>query len=239
MGKLQTEPSPSTALHGRHLPPLEAGDHLDQATFHARYEAMPPDFRAELIGGVVFVPSPLRLEHGVSHALVMGWLIHYSIATPGTQVWDNTTAILGDDSEPQPDAALIIEPARGGQTSVSEEEYVTGPPELIVEVASSSESIDLHAKRRDYEQARVLEYVVVVLRQRMVRWFVLQDGTYREVEADAHGLFKSAVFPKLWLDTSALLRLDVQEVMTTLQHGIETPEHAVFVQQLQARHSAS
>jgi Uma2 family endonuclease len=238
MGKLQTVPSPSTALHERHLPPLEAGDHLDQATFHARYEAMPPDFHAELIGGVVFVPSPRRLEHGVSHALVMGWLIHYSIATPGTQVWDNTTAILGDDSEPQPDAALIIEPESGGQTSVSEDGYATGPPELIVEVASSSESIDLHAKRRDYEQAGVLEYVVVVLRQRAVRWFVLQDGTYREVGADASGLFKSSVFPGLWLDAPALLRCDIRQVMATLQHGIETPEHAAFVQQLQARRSA-
>src|SRR5438445_7270182 len=84
MEKLQTAPSPYTALTVPRLPPLEAGDHLDQATFHTRYEAMPPDFRAELIGGVVFVPSPLRLEHGVSHALVMGWLIHYSIATPAS-----------------------------------------------------------------------------------------------------------------------------------------------------------
>ena len=108
-----------------------------------------------------------------------------------------------------------------------------------MEVASSSESIDLHAKRRDYERAGVLEYVVVVLCQRMVRWFVLQDGTYREVEADAHGLFKSTVFPGLWLDASALLRLDVRQIMATLQHGIETPEHAAFVQQPQARPSAS
>ena len=127
----------------------------------------------------------------------------------------------------------------GDSLRISEDGYATGPPELIVEVASSSESIDLHAKRRDYEQAGVLEYVVVVLRQRMVRWFVLQDGTYREVEADTHGLFKSTVFPGLWLDASALLRLDVRQVMATLQHGIETPEHAAFVQQLQARRSAS
>jgi Uma2 family endonuclease len=239
MGKLQTAPSPSTAWPGRPLPPLEAGDHLDQATFHARYEAMPPDFRAELIGGVVFVPSPLRKEHGSHHALVMGWLTNYWIATPGTETLDNTTAILGDESEPQPDAALIIEPASGGQTSVSEDGYATGPPELIVEVASSSESIDLHRKRRDYEQAGVLEYVVVVLRQRVVRWFVLQDGTYREVEADAGGLFKSIVFPGLWLDAPALLRRDGRQVMATLQHGIETPEHAAFVQHLQARRSAS
>ena len=94
MGKLQTVLAPSTALHGRHLPPLEAGDHLDQATFHARYEAMPSDFRAELLGGVVFVPSPLRLEHGESHALVMGWLTNYWSATPGTSVRDNATTIL-------------------------------------------------------------------------------------------------------------------------------------------------
>jgi Uma2 family endonuclease len=238
MEKVQTVPSPSTALHGRHLPRLEAGDHLDQATFHARYAAMPPDFRAELLGGVVFVPSPLRKEHGRHHALVMGWLTNYWIATPGTETMDNTTAILGDDSEPQPDAALIIEPARGGQTSVSEEGYVTGPPELIVEVASSSESIDLHAKRRDYEQAGVLEYVVVVLRQRVVRWFVLQDGTYQEVAADASGIFTSTIFPGLWLDAPSLIGLNGRQVMATLQHGIETPEHATFVQQLQARRGA-
>src|SRR5207245_3471933 len=120
-------------------------------------------------------------------------------ATPGTETMDNATAILGDDSEPQPDAALIIEPESGGQTSVSEDGYATGPPELIVEVASSSESIDLHAKRRDYEQAGVLEYAVVVLRQRVARWFVLQDGTYRDMEADASGIFKSRVFPGLWV----------------------------------------
>ena len=239
MEKLQTAPAPPAVLSVPHLPLLEAGDHLDQATFHARYEAMPPDFRAELIGGVVFVPSPLRSEHGVSHALVMGWLTNYWGATPGTQVRDNATAILGEESEPQPDATLVIEPERGGQSRISEDGYATGPPELIVEVASSSESIDLHAKGRDYEQAGVLEYVVVVLRQRTVCWFVLQDGTYREVAGDAHGVFKSTVFPGLWLDAPALLRLDVRQVMTTLQHGIETPEHAAFVQQLQARRSAS
>jgi len=239
MEKLQTAPAPYAILRVPHLPPLEAGDHLDQATFHARYAAMPPDFRAELIGGVVFVPSPLWLEHGVSHALVMEWLTNYWGATPGTQVRDNATAILGDESEPQPDAALVIEPGSGGQSNVSEDGYATGPPELIVEVASSSESIDLHAKRRDYEQAGVLEYVVVVLRQRVVRWFVLQDGMYEELRADASGLCKSTVFPGLWLDAPALFRLDVRQVMATLQHGIEAPEHAVFMQQLQARRSAS
>lgn len=40
----------------RTLPPLVAGQRLDRATFHERYEAMPPDTWAELMGG----PSPCR-----------------------------------------------------------------------------------------------------------------------------------------------------------------------------------
>lgn len=239
MGKLRTAPAPHAAPTESHLPPLEAGDHLDQATFHERYEAMPAGFRAELIRGIVFVPSPLRKEHGKHHALVMGWLTNYWIATPGTEILDNATAILGDFSEPQPDAALIIEPICGGQTDLSADGYMLGPPELIVEVASSSESIDLHAKRRDYEQAGVLEYVVVLLRQRAVRWFVLQEDGYREVDASAGGIFTSTVFPGLWLHAPALLRLDGQQVMDTLRQGLATPVHAAFVQQLQQRRSAS
>jgi len=235
MGKRQTAPAPHAALAVPHLPCLEAGDHLDQATFHARYEAMPEDFCAELIGGVVFVLSPLRSEHGEYHALVMGWLTHYWIATPGTRVRDNATTILGDFSEPQPDASLIIDPACGGQTRLSADGYATGPPELIVEVASSSEAIDLHTKRRDYEQAGVLEYVVVVLRQRLVRWFVLQEGVYREAAAGEQGVITSTVFPGLRLHVPALLRLDGQQVMATLRQGLETPEHTAFVRQLQER----
>lgn len=239
MGKVQTNPVPHTVLIASHLPPVEAGDHLDQPTFHARYKAMAEDFRAELLGGIVLVPSPLRKEHGKHHALVMGWLTHYWIATPGTEPLDNATAILSDSSEPQPAAALIIDPACGGQTGLSEDGYVTGPPELIVEVASSSASIDLHVKRRDYEQAGVREYVVILLRQRAVRWFILRDGAYQEVSAGESGMFVSTVFPGLWLHAPALLGLDGQQVMDTLRQGLETPAHAAFVHQLQERHSTA
>ena len=220
------------------MPRVEAGDHLDQATYHERYKAMPPGFRAELIGGVVIVLSPLLPEHGECHALVIGWLINYSIATPGTRVRDNATAILGPTSEPQPDAALIIDPGYGGQTGIAADGYATGAPELIVEVASSSASIDLHAKRRDYEQAGVLEYVVVILRQRVVRWFILQAGTYHAVTAGLDGIFTSTVFPGLWLDTEALLQLNGSMVMDTLHRGLASPEHAAFVQQLQRQRQA-
>ena len=69
---------------------------LDQPTFHERYKAMPSAFRAELIGGVVIVPSPLSSGHGFHHALVMTWLGNYWIATPGTKADDHMAAILGE-----------------------------------------------------------------------------------------------------------------------------------------------
>jgi Uma2 family endonuclease len=224
-----------TAYVQQHIPPLEAGDHVDQPTFHERYKAMPSAFRAELIGGVVIVPSPLSPGHGFYHALVMGWLVNYGIATPGTKAGDNMTTILGETSEPQPDGALIIDPASGGQTGLSEDRYLAGPPELIVEVASSSASIDLHTKCYDYERAGVLEYAVVVMRQGVIRWFVLQDGTYQELSADADGIFRSRVFPGLWLHANALLQLDGVTVMDVLRQGLATPEHAAFVQWLRER----
>src|SRR5438477_2701594 len=97
------------------LPLLENGDRLDQKTFHARYEAMPEDVRAELIGGIVYMSSPLKPRHGRMHVKLMGWLWTYEEATPGVELYDNTTAILGPESEPQPDAYLLVSPEKGGQ----------------------------------------------------------------------------------------------------------------------------
>lgn len=227
------EPTRSTTPH--ELPPLENGDYLDQPTFHERYLAMPAGFRAELIEGVVFVPSPLKMNHGRHHGLVMGWLMNYGAATPGVIFSDNPTVILGDRSEPQPDAVLMIDPACGGQAEVSEEDFLEGPPELIVEVASSSEAYDMHGKRRDYERAGVLEYLVVLLRENAVRWFVLEDGAYRNLEPDEDGVFRAHVFPGLWLDPNALLQLDARRLLDTLQQGLNHPGHAAFVEELARR----
>ena len=216
------------------LPPLEPGDRLDQKTFHARYEAMPPGTRAELIGGVVHMPSHLKPRHGRMHAKLMGWLSDYEEATPGVEVYDNTTAILGTESEPQPDVYLIVAPAKGGQMQENADEYLEGAPELIAEVALSSEAIDLHAKKNDYEQAGVKEYLVVALRQRRVYWFILREGRYVDLLPGPDGLLRSEVFPGLWLDPAALLRLDSARVLEVQRLGLATPEHAVFVARLAA-----
>jgi Uma2 family endonuclease len=213
-------------------PPLEAGDHLDQKTFHARYEAMPQGTRAELIGGVVYMASAMKLPHARFQRRISVWLGDYEDATPGVEGGDSPSTILGDDSEPQPDACLFIRPELGGQIRIGKDEYIRGAPELVVEVASSTESYDLHAKKRDYERAGVREYVVIAVRQRKVFWFVLRDGSFEPMPPDAEGFYRSQVFPGLWLDPDALLRLDGKRMREVLGQGIGTAEHAEFVKGL-------
>jgi Uma2 family endonuclease len=217
------------------LPPLEAGDHLDQQTFHERYEAMPKHTRAELIKGVVYMPPPLKPPHGRMHAKLMGWLSDYEEATPGVELYDNTTVILGPESEPQPDAYLIVSQAKGGQTRLNDRGYLEGPPEFIAEIASSADSMDLHGKRTDYERAGVKEYLVVVLRQARVLWLVLRSGRFEELAPGADGILRSEVFPGLWLDPAALLRLDTRRVLEVLRQGLASPEHGAFVGRLAGR----
>jgi Uma2 family endonuclease len=214
------------------LPPLEPGDHLDQKTFHARYEAMPEHVRAELIEGVVYLPSPLKPRHGRPHSQLMGWLMLYKAATPGTDVLDNTTAILGEFSEPQPDACPLILPEYGGQTRETEDDYLAGAPELVAEVASSSEAYDLHSKRRDYEKAGVLEYLVLIVRSARAVWFVRRDQGFQPLAPGPDGILRSELFGGLWLDAAALFHRDTARVHEVLRQGLASADHAGFLQRL-------
>ena len=232
------EPVPVRLKQPEEVPPLENGDHLDQKTFHERYEVMPENVKAELIGGIVYMASPLKRRHGRPHIRTNVWLGYYQIATPGTDCSDNTSTILSDSSEVQPDTTLIVLPECGGQTSVSETDYIVGPPELIAEIASSSESIDLHRKRDDYEREGVTEYVVVAVRQKRVFWWHLSSGKYEALIPDAEGVIRSKVFPGLWLDPVALVEMNGQRLLDVLRQGLASPEHAEFVTKLAAAKSA-
>jgi Uma2 family endonuclease len=196
---------------------------------------MPEDVRAELIGGIVYMSSPAKRDHGRYTTRVIGWLTDYEESTPGVEALDNTTNILGDDSEAQPDGCLFILPEKGGQTWENSRGYLCGPPELAAEIASSSEAIDLHAKKRDYEKAGVLEYLVVALRQEKVFWFRSRRGKFKEMSPGADGILRSEVFPGLWLDPAALLRRDTKRLAEVLRQGLASPEHAAFVKKLASK----
>jgi Uma2 family endonuclease len=215
------------------LPPLENGDRLSRAEFERRYEAMPHLKKAELIEGVVYVPSPVRhRQHGAPHALLIGWLIQYAAHTPGIEVGDNSSVRLDLDNEPQPDAVLLIDPTCGGQSRLSDDGFIEDAPELVAEVASSSVSYDLHAKLHVYRRNGVREYVVWRVLNREIDWFVLRAGQYERCPVDADGLLRSEVFAGLWLDPTALVQGNLARVLAVVQQGLASPEHATFVARL-------
>ena len=145
---------------------------------------------------------------------------------------DNSTARLDLDNEPQPDAVLLIDPARGGQARISADDYIENAPELVAAVASSSVSIDLNTKLHVYRRNGVREYVVWRVLDRAVDWFVLRDGQYERLVPDEEDLLRSEIFPGLWLDVPALLRGDVAGVLAAVQRGLTSPEHNAFVARL-------
>ncbi|MFP5272681.1 Uma2 family endonuclease [Coleofasciculus sp.] len=214
-------------------PPLESGDRLTRIEFERRYQQMPDNKKAELIEGVVYVASPVRANrHGKPHAQIIGWLLMYESETPGAYLADNTTVRLDADNEPQPDALLRIEPEVGGNSRITEDDYIEGAPELIVEVAASSASYDLNDKLNAYRRNGVQEYIVWQSYENRIDWFCLEEGRYVSVEPDETGIIKSRVFPGLWLAVNALREGNLAEVLAVLQQGIQTAEHQVFVQRL-------
>ena len=232
---IATAPKSAVPRNGR-LEPLENGDRLTAPEFLRRYEAMPHIKKAELIEGVVNLGSPVRFDvHSVPDALIQTWLGTYAFETPGTQVGGNGTVQLDIDNVPQPDALLRVVETCGGASHLDSEGYLVGPPELVVEIAASSSSIDLHDKLRAYRRNGVKEYLVSRTTEAEFDWFVLAEGVYQRQAPDAKGYCRSVTFPGLVLNVPALLAQNGASVLATLNSALRSPSHRTFVSKLSVR----
>ncbi|MBD2269846.1 Uma2 family endonuclease [Anabaena sp. FACHB-1391] len=216
------------------IPPLTNGDKLTRYEFERRYNAVSKPKKAELIEGIVYImPAALRFRsHGQPHGRILTWLGNYEAMTPGVALGVEPTVRLDLDNEPQPDAVLIIIPEAGGQTRISEDDYIEGPPELVVEIAASSVAIDLHGKKQAYRRNGVREYIVWQVLDEKLSWFSLQEGEYLELAPNEEGVLQSRVFPGLWLAVNELLTGNMQVVLNVLQTGLQSVEHADFIEKL-------
>jgi Uma2 family endonuclease len=203
--------------------------------FERRYKAM-PNVKAELLDGVVYVmSSPVSADHGNPHAKFVSWLGYYAAHTPGVEEGDNTTTRLSVNNEVQPDAYLRIMETHGGVSQIDEDRYVAGAPELIGEVARSSSSYDRSVKMPIYRRDGVREFILWRVDDSAIEWFILRGGDYQLLTPGDDGIVRSETFPGLWLDVGAMLRFDGAAVFRALQLGIDSSEHARFVEQLRQR----
>lgn len=208
------------------IPLLENGDRLTRHEFERRYTAMPYQKRgsnkAELIEGIVYMASPLRIRsHAQPHSQITGWLVSYQANTPNLMVGIEPTVRLDLDNEFQPDAVMFI-PGRGA--NITADDYIAGAPELVIEIAASTVSIDLHEKKAAYRRNGVQEYIVWRTLDREIDWFSLQDGEYIRLESDENGVIKSQVFSGLWLAVESMLSGSMADIFAILQAGLNSIE---------------
>lgn len=198
-----------------------------------RYEEMPRLKKAELIQGIVYMGSPVRADrHGIPDSRMQGWLWTYVAATPGVRAASNSTTFLSQEDVFQPDAMLWLLPECGGQATLRDSGYIQGAPELVVEIAASSASIDLHEKRSVYLAAGVREYLVWRTEQRTLDWWTAEGSEFLPLPRENGDLICSRVFAGLWLNVTALLSGDDGRVLQALQEGLSSAAHSTLV----ARH---
>jgi Uma2 family endonuclease len=227
--------TPSDSPARAKVPWLDPGDQLTRDEFERRFDATPGLKKAELIEGVVYMPPAVRWDlHSEPHSNLVTWMGVYRAGTPGVRGSDNGSVRIDLENEPQPDAALLIDPARGGQASHSADDYIEGAPELVAEVSGSTASIDLNAKLRVYRRNGVREYLVWRIYDGAIDWFVLRQGNYEQLPLHPDGTLRSETFPGLWLDAAAMIKGDIAAVLRVVQQGLQTPEHAAFVAKLQS-----
>lgn len=202
-------------------PPLESGDVLDASEYWRRYRVAPEKLKAERINGKAYIMSPVRaVHHGNPHLLLAQWIANYAMHHPDLVGSDNATVRLNSDNDPQPDLCLL---RLSGNTRFDDEGYIVGVPELIVEIAGSSASYDFGEKRDAYEAAGVGEYLVYETIEREVAWWRSVEGRFIEIQPE-HEVFKSVLFPGLWLDAEALRSANALKMTATLEQGMQAVE---------------
>lgn len=212
---------------------FETGDRMSREEFLARWERMPEVKNAELIDGVVYMASPVSRTHASSDGRFHSILGHYAEETPGCDWLPNATWLMLE-SAPQPDVALYILPESGGRTG-EVKDLMTGAPELAIEIAKSSRTYDLGPKLALYQRAEVQEYVAALIEEQRIEWRILAEGSYRLMPPDPDGVFRSRVFPGLWIDAAAFWKRDSKRLRTVLEQGLRSEEHARFVETLKRR----
>jgi Uma2 family endonuclease len=222
----------ATSTRTESIPELVNGDRMTADEFERRYWASPHIRKAELIGGVVYVASPVSDVHGTPHSDLDQWIGFYRLGTPYLISSVEGTVRLDDLNQPEPDIHLRIDEAHGGRSTLSADKYLEGAPELVVEIAVSSKSFDLKEKLEAYQRSGAPEYIVWRVLDQAIDWFVLREGRYERLPLGPDGLYRSEVFPGLWLDVGAMLGGDLLAIFQAVQLGLATDEHAAFVAQL-------
>jgi Uma2 family endonuclease len=170
--------------------------------YHQMIEAgLLEDRSIELINGEMIEMSP----EGVAHSFYCRGTAKYlrSILGDRAEISEAHPIILPNNSEPEPDIAILHTPDTRYQTR---HPFATDIFWLI-EIANSTLSKDLGVKKDLYAQAGIPEYWVMNLQtSELVIFRDLTDGGYRSEICLGSGTISPLAFPDLSIDLFSLFR---------------------------------
>ena len=114
---------------------------------------------------------------------------------------------------------VVVDSSSDDRVPPVAEGHLGGAPQLVVEIAASSVSYDLHDKKEAYRRNQVREYIVWRVLDQAIDWFRLEAGEYARVEPDERGVIESTTFPGLRLNVPKMLTGDLAGVLAELDQS--------------------
>ena len=149
------------------------------------YLRMPAGLRYELVEGEIrMVPSPSKSHQNVAANLVTALRIWARETSHGEVYSAPLDVLLSEATVVQPDVLFISR----DRLSIAEEPYVNGPPDLVVEILSPSNSDwDRVTKRRIYSRYGVKEFWLVDIAAKSVELSQQENGQLVTVQTLREG----------------------------------------------------
>lgn len=163
----------------------------------------PEDQKAELIDGVMIMPSPPLTIHEQLFSFLFRLLGGYTEELELGEILGSRTAVALDaNNAPEPDILFVSADRR----HIIQEKGVMGAPDLVIEILSAGTvRYDRGTKFDAYERAGVRElWLIDPYGPTGTEFYCLEGGRFQPFISDADGILRSAAVSGFWIDVNWL-----------------------------------
>lgn len=144
----------------------------------------------------------------------------YRLFSPGWYVCVLARVQLSPGEFEIPGLVAMVNYGRMKQCEVRDEVF-HGAPNFALDVFYSQDDEDFLRRRDRFREAGVREYLVAFDDEPVgLLWHRLDAGSYRLVEPDGDGVFRSQALPNLWLPMKSLQDRDWWTVLACIERGV-------------------
>lgn len=163
-------------------------------------------------------------EFGVHQSVLLTDLAlcinRYRLFSPGWYVCVAAKIQFSSEESEVPGLVAMVNYGSRKQCQVHDEVF-HGAPNFVLDVFESVEDSDFLRRRERFCKFGVHEYLVAIVDEPVgLIWHRLDGNSYRIVEPDDDGIFRSHALPNLWLPRKELQDRDWWAVLGCIERGV-------------------